>query len=106
RSQAQKIADRRRNVEPCTLVQVRLWPVVAEDVFPMIRAERPAVAPLRVANAAAFADGHPTVPANALPIALKGLRKPRNDLPRLGFEVAQTNIIVRQGHVTRGLFRD
>src|ERR1051325_9261598 len=75
-SQAQVIPHGRRNIEPGTLVQVRLGAIISENIFPMIRSERAAVAPLRETNAVALANRDPTIPTDALSVALKGLREP------------------------------
>src|SRR5207302_6907996 len=56
RRQPEIIADSRRHVQSGTVVQVRFWPLVSKNVLEMIRAERPAIFPLCVASAIAFAN--------------------------------------------------
>jgi hypothetical protein len=70
RCEAKIIANRRRNIEPGTAVQVRFGPFVLEDVLEMVGAKRPAVFPLGVGGLVAFADGDPTVFADGPPGSL------------------------------------
>src|SRR6266705_5122461 len=61
RRETKVIANRRRNVQPGTLVQVWLRSLVLKNVLEMIGAKRAAVFPLRVARAVAFANCHPVM---------------------------------------------
>src|SRR5262249_17380209 len=73
RLQPKVIAHRGRNIEAGTVIQVWLRFFVPKDILEVVRAEGPAVFPLRVAGAIAFADRDPAMPANRLSLPGVGL---------------------------------
>src|SRR5207253_10949371 len=100
------IAHGRRNIQPGTMVQIRLRAFVSEDVLEMICAKRAAILPLRITSAIAFANGHPSMAAHRLSRPSVGLFEPRNHQWRFGLELAMGDIIVRQRAVEGILMRD
>jgi len=90
------IAHRRRNIEPGPVVEIRFRALVSKNILKMIRPERTAIFPLRVASPIAFSNSHPVMPADRLPLARVGLLEPRNDQRRLGLELAVRHVVVGQ----------
>ena len=91
--QLQIIPDRRRDVETSSTIQVRTRPIAAENVLPMIAAKRADIFPLGVANPISSSDRHPPTFQNTLTGFFKRLPEPRNDLVRLRFRAASTDVI-------------
>src|SRR5262249_30960290 len=78
------------------MVEIRLWPLIAENVLKMVRAERPTIFPLRVTNAIAFPNGEPAVATNRLSRPIISLLKPRDHERRFRLELAMRHIVIRQ----------
>ena len=88
------------------MVKIRLRPLIPEDVLKMIGAERPAIFPLRIANAIALTNGDPAITAYRLALARVGLLKPWNHQRRFRLELAMRNVVVRESEVEWILPRD
>jgi len=58
-SQAEVIANRRRNIQTSPTVQIWFWPLILEYILEMIGAKRAAILPLRITGAIAFPYGDP-----------------------------------------------
>src|SRR6266480_2360257 len=97
--QSEVIADGRRNIEPGAFVQVRFWPVVTENVLPVVGAEWSGVLPLRIRGSIAFADRDPSVFASRYGRSLVPFFKPRNNARRFGSMAFPRFIIVGEGAV-------
>src|SRR5581483_3204943 len=103
RLQAEVIADGGRNVEAGAAVEVRLRAVIAKDVFPMVRAEWPAVRPLRVNDPVSLSDSDPAIAADGLAVFDVGFLEPRDYARRFGLGRAVRNVIIRQRAIKRVL---
>ena len=88
------------------MVQVRFRALVAEDVLKMVCAKRPAILPLRVAKAIAFANSDPAIAADRLPRSAVGLLEPRDYQRRFRLKLAVRDVVIRQRDVKRILPRD
>src|SRR3954470_10918348 len=88
------------------MVQIRLRPLVAENILKMVGAKRPTILPLRVTEAIPFPNGNPTIAADRLPRSGVGLLKPRDYQRRFRLKLAVCHIVVRQCDVERILPRD
>src|SRR4051794_41039209 len=88
------------------MVKIRLRPLVPKNVLKMIRAKRPAILPLGVADAIPLTNGDPSMAADRLPRAGVGLLKPRDHKRRFWLELAVRDIVIRQREVERILLRD
>ena len=55
------ITDGRRNIQACSMVGIRLRPLILENVLKMIGAKRATIFPLGVAGAVAFSNGDPAI---------------------------------------------
>src|SRR5207237_8523583 len=55
------ITDGRRNIQACPMVEVRLRPLILENILKMIGAKRATIFPLRVAGAVAFSNCDPAI---------------------------------------------
>ena len=72
----------------------------------MVGPKRPAILPLRVADAVALANGNPTIAANRMARpGVSGL-EPRNDQRRFRLELAVRHVVIGQREVERILPRD
>src|SRR5207237_4803967 len=105
RRQPQIIANCRGHIQPGPMVKIRLRPFVPEDVLKMIGAERPAIFPLRIANAIALTNGDPAMTAYRLALARVGLLKPWDHQRRFRLELAMRNVVVREREVAWTVFR-
>ncbi len=103
--EAEIIAHRRRDIEPGATVEVRLGPLVSEDVFPMIGAKRARILPLRVDGAVAFADRDPAAFANRDARSAIGFLEPRHDPGRLRPMTFARLVVVGQRAIKRVLPR-
>src|SRR5215813_5421975 len=88
------------------MIEIRLGPLVSENVLKMVCPKRTAVFPLRVANAVPFTNGNPTMAADRLPWPDGGLLKPWDHKRRFRLELAVRDIVIRQRAVKRILPRD
>ena len=88
------------------MVEVRLRPLVPENVLPMIGPERPAIFPLRVTDAVAVANRDPAIFADRMPLLHKRLPEPGHDDRRLRFELPMRDIVVGQRAIKWILPRD
>src|SRR5436305_3604813 len=88
------------------MVQVRLRPLVTENVLEMIGPKRSTILPLRVAGAISFANRNPAMPADGLALPRVVALEPGNDQRRLRLELAMSHVVVRQRKVERILPRD
>ena len=58
-SQAEVIANGRRNVQTSSTIQIGFWPFILEYILEVIGAKRAAIFPLRITGAIAFPYGDP-----------------------------------------------
>ena len=72
----------------------------------MVRAKRPAVLPLRIADAVPFANSDPTMATHRLARATVGLFEPRDHQRRFRLKLAVCDVVIRQCEVERVLPRD
>src|SRR5436190_24280523 len=72
----------------------------------MVGPEGSAIAPLRVTNAIALSYRHPAVAADALPLALEHLPKPRNNGRGLRLCLAARHVIIRESTIKWILLRE
>ena len=61
RREPEIITDGRRNVQACPMVEIRLRPLILENILKMIGAKRATIFPLRVAGAVAFSNCDPAI---------------------------------------------
>src|SRR5437764_14276621 len=64
--QTQIIAHCRRDIQAGTVIKVRLWSLIPENVLKMVGPERPAIFPLRIADAIAHANRNPPMTKGVL----------------------------------------
>ena len=81
-AEPQKIANCGRDVEAGAFVQIRLWPLVAKNILPVISAKWSRVFPLRVCDAIALADRNPASFARTHRRALICFFEPGNNARR------------------------
>ena len=93
------IPHRRGDIQPGPLVQIGPWPLVPEDILPMVRAEWATVFPLCISDAALVADRQPAPLANRSSLLLKRLAKPRDHLWHLGLGFPFIDVVEWQGHI-------
>ena len=105
RAEAEIIAHSRRDIEAGSVIQIRLWAFILENILEMVGPERPAVFPLCIAHAAALADGDPVILANRMArLGISG-PEPRNDQRRFRLELAVRHVVIGQSAVERILPR-
>src|SRR5690606_18216424 len=81
---AEIVAHCRRHIEACTLIQVRLRPLCPEYILMVVRAEWPAILPLRIRDLILVADGDPTPFQDTPALFLERVLEPRDYLRCLG----------------------
>src|SRR6266567_1413261 len=106
RRQSQIIANCRGHIQTGSMVKIRLRPLIPEDVLKMIGPERPAIFPLRIANAIALTNGDPAITAYRLALARVGLFEPWDHQRRFRLELTMRNVVVRESEVEWILPRD
>src|SRR5437660_6065148 len=105
RCQPQIIANRWGDIQPGSMVKIRLRPLIPEHILKMIGPERPAIFPLGIANAIALTNGDPAITAYRLALTRVGLLKPWNHQRRFRLELAMRNVVVRESEVEWIMFR-
>src|SRR5690606_3713067 len=63
-AEAEVVADRRAQVDPCVLVAVGAWILIAENILPVVHLEGTDILPLGVANLALVVDREPAALAD------------------------------------------
>src|SRR2546430_15909217 len=101
----EKIAHGWRYIETGALVQIWFGPLVPENILPMIGTKRPSIFPLRVSDAIAFANRHPTPLARANRRTLISVLEPWNNLGCFWPMTARNLVVVRQRTIKRILPR-
>ena len=99
RRQPEIITNRWGDIQSGPMVKIRLRTLIAENVLKMVGAKRPAIFPLREADAVAFANGDPAVATDRLSRPAVGLLEPRDHQRRFRFELAMRDIVIRQREV-------
>ena len=95
----QIIPHRRGNIETGTLVEIGQRSLRPEHILPVVRAEGPAIFPLRIGLATLVTDDNPTTFAHRLPRLHKRLAEPRNHPRRFGLGFSPGHVVVRKGDV-------
>src|ERR1043166_8646125 len=83
------------------MVQIGLRALVAKNILKMVRAKRPTILPLRVAEAVPFSNGDPAMAADRLPRPGVRLLEPRDHERRFRLELAVRDVVIRQREVER-----
>src|SRR5215469_11064993 len=105
-AQPEIVANARRHVQSGALIQVGSWPLVAENVLPMIGAKWATILPLGEADSVSMTDRDPAALENSLAIADKRRFKPGYNMRSFWFGMAAFDVIIRQCNVKRILPRN